>query len=244
MMKGNRLLPTVGAVALILTAILLAIMIVAVLYAAASGHAGAPQGYVTVSASGSASEPPSQALLYVTVNGTGPTVQGAVSNMSAAMQGVNSTLYGYLGGNASMISTTQYNVYRTYNRSTYTATESVTVTVPNVSDVNQALGALSRLNQTYVTGVSARLSDSQVSELRGEALKSALLNATEQAGQLVYPKDVRLTNASISSYVIRPYPMYAASAAASGVPTREVTPSFFGGTAYVSESITAVFSYG
>ncbi len=239
-MKNDRLLPTVGSIAIILVIALLAITIVAVLYSVYASQTS-PQGYITVSASGSASALPSQALLYITANGTGATVYDAVSNMSATMQSVNATLFGYVRGNTSMISTSQYSVYRTYNRSTYTASESVTVTIPNISDVNAALGKLSALTNVYVTGVTAQLSSDQVAQLRSQALKEALLNATGQAGELVAPKGVRLTNVSISGYVVRPYPVYSFNAA--GV-SKDVSPSFFGGTSKVSESISAVFSYG
>ncbi len=243
-MKNNKLLPAAGAIALLLVAVLLAITVIAVLYSVASPGTKAPQGYITVSASGFASAPPSQALLYITVNGTGATVYDAVYNMSAAMQSVNATIVGYVHGNMSMVSTSQYSVYKTYNRSTYTATESVVVTMPNISDVNAALGKLSALANAYVTGVSAQLSADQVTQLRTQALKAALLNATEQAGELVSPMGVKMTNVSISGYVIRPYPVYALAAGGSAPVAKDVAPSFFGGTSKVSESISAVFSYG
>jgi uncharacterized protein YggE len=74
---------------------------------------------VTVTASGSASAKSSEAELYMTVNGTGPTSGIAVQNLSETLSRFNSTILPFINGNLSQISTTYYNVNKVYNGSYY-----------------------------------------------------------------------------------------------------------------------------
>lgn len=242
-MKNGSMLAKMCVITLALVSVLLVIGIAASLYRLSSAQAARPQGFITVSASGFAYALPSQAVISITANGTGQTAQEAVANMSEGIALLNSTLYSYLGANTSLVSTSSYYVYKTYNRSTYTAVESVSATIPDVSNVNALLLKLSAISGVYVDGIDAQLSSGQITQLRGQALQSAMLNATEQAEALVSPMQVRLANVSISNYVI--YPVYASASGGPAVmPDRNVTPTFYPGTSKVTESLNAVFSYG
>lgn len=242
-MKNKELLFASGVAALVLLSVLLAIGIGASLYRLSGAHVGTgPQGYITVSASGTSYGLPSQALIDITVNGTGPTVHEAVANLSASVTVLNSTLYSFVSGNMSRITTTSYYTVKTYNRSSYTAVEAIEVTVPDIGAVSALLGNLSAMRNVYVSSVNAQLSSAQVSQLRSQALKQALLNATMQAQDIASPMQIRLTNVSISGYVVYPYSLAVGSR--SLVEQGSTTPTFYPGRGQVRESVTAVFSYG
>ncbi len=202
---------------------------------------------ITISASGTVTNTSSQAVLYVTMNGTGLTNQLAVHNISATLSAFNSTILKYVNGNLSMISTSYFNVYKLYNASGYVATESDMVTIPNINNVSGVISALSNIPYVYVSSASPQLSSAQVSAMRISALSLALSNATSQARALIGPNDtIYATNISVNNYYVYPFPYAAGGVASPGTLNSNVniTPQFYGGTNRVVESVTVVFTYG
>jgi uncharacterized protein YggE len=222
---------------------------------------------VVVSATGSASGEPSQALLYVTINGTGTSTQAATANLSGSSNYFNSTISKYINGNLSMVSTSYYNIEKvcsgsgtnytttilpvipyynygcTSSQVKYAATEQLTVTIPNVQNVSTVLGSLSGAPNIYVTGTSSMLSSAQASSLRAQALSVAIANATAQAQAIMGPgSTVQSTNITVSSYNVYPYGLEA-SGSAGGVAPTAPTPQYYAGTSQVTESIYVVFYY-
>lgn len=159
---------------------------------------------------------------------------------SLALSSLNSTLIAQ-GINASNITTSYYSVYKTFNQSTYTASEGLDVVVPDIKTVNHVLLALASIPDVYVTGVQGQLSDSRITQLRAEALQGAVSNATNQASALVAPLSVKLTNISINNYFIYAYPLLGSGASIKGQQNGSV---FFPGNDKVVENINAAFSYG
>ncbi len=206
-------------------------------------QASLPQGYITVTASGIVKARPTGAQLGIAVNATGNTVAESVSALSASLSRLNSTLSSYVA-NMSDIETTSYYTYKTYNRSTYTAVETISIFLEDNSRLSPLLGDLSAFNGTYVTSVASELSTGQISALRAAALQAALANATSQAEALVAPLQVRLRNITVNSYFIRPYIVNGGAAADSSAQQNQAVPAYFPGRGEVSESITAMFSYG
>ena len=204
---------------------------------------------LAITASGSASYNSSQVQLYVTINGTGNTSRAAVQNISLTLNKFNSTIYNYVEGNLSRISTNNFNVYHIYNKSSFEAQEYLTILIPKLGNVSNAIAALSNITNVYVTGATPMLSDSQTSQLRSIALANALQNATAQAHALLGNKTIYTTDITVNNYYV--YPMYYSGMGSSvnGYPTNKagnstvMPPNFYGGTNKVTESITVDFYY-
>lgn len=220
-----------------------------------------PTNMVKITASGSASNEPSQALIYVTINGTGATTGSAVQNLSSTINEFNSSIYKFVNGNLSAVTTSSYSVnrpycyqYAPYNKTScyngYVAEESLSIMIPNIRNVSAVLGSTASIPNVYVTYVSAALSDSQATTLRQQALESAIANATSQAGAVIGPNDmIYSTNVTVNSYYAYPYPYGVSATASANGGTASVAPSaigpqFYGGTNQVEESVSVVFYYG
>ncbi|MDE1857308.1 MAG: SIMPL domain-containing protein [Candidatus Micrarchaeota archaeon] len=231
-MKSENLFAIVGLIAIIALA---AAVLVAVAYP--GGVKGPQERFITVYASGLASAVPQQGVVYIVVNGTGPTSQSAVQNLTATMTSLNTTLVKYVNGNYSNIATQSYYVYKRYNATGYEATESVTVQVPNVSTTSSLLGAVSLIPNAYVQGVNSKLSDWQENALRTMALQNAVENATTQAQAVAGPSaTVTPANITVSNFQVYPYGLASASNAAG--------PAYYQGTGKVVVQISAMFRYG
>lgn len=204
-------------------------------------------GTITITATGTVYNSSSQALVYIIVNGTGLTNQQAVQNVSTTLETFNSTISPYVNGNLSRITTTNFNVYKLYNRTGYQATESLSILIPNIKNVSPAIGDLSGITNVYVTDARPRLSDAQVSLMRNVALSDAMANATSQARSLIGANNtVTMTNITVNNYYIYPV-VYSLGAVAQGsVVSRNTTipPQFYGGLNRVTESVTVMFTYG
>ncbi len=195
--------------------------------------------YVTVTASGTSYGYPQSAVLYASMNGTGPSSAIATSNLSLTVNKFNYTVSGYIGGNSSRISTQSYSLRRVWNSSYYEATESVTVSLPQVQNATPLLNALSLIPDVYINQVAASLTDQQVAQLTQNALSQALRNATSQATVLAANKTVTVRNITVSRSYIYPYPIYS-----SGVASAQNQGSiFFNGRQGVQEQVTVVYSY-
>ncbi|MCL5419606.1 MAG: SIMPL domain-containing protein [Candidatus Marsarchaeota archaeon] len=246
-MKADLIVAIIALVAVLLLA-------VPVLYPVL-GSRSAVQGAHTifVSATGSASAIPSEARISLSANGTGADAEAAAANLSETISLVNKTLYNYVNGNQSLISTTYYSVRKntcnyiyasrpyngTCNATGYEAAESLTVTIPEFSNASAAAAALSNISSVYIENVNAQFSESQLSALKSESLKKALLNATGQAQIVAGNATVSVRNITINSYPV--YPIFygavnAGSAKSSG-------PIIFSGSSSVVTSISAAFSY-
>ncbi len=210
-----------------------------------SQGSGTKMNALTISASGTVANTTSQAVLYASINGTGQTNQLAVENLSGTLNEFNSTILKYVNGNASRISTSYFNVYKIYNKSGYSASESVDIIIPNISNVSKAIGALSSIPNVYVTDTISQLSGTQIGAMRTRALSLALANATAQADALIGNNStVYSTNITINSYYVYPYSYSSGAGAVPAGITTTVPPQYYGGSSTVTESITVVFIYG
>ena len=205
--------------------------------------------YLTITASGSAQAVPSKATLEVDFEGKGTTSYAATANLTSELNKANSTLIKYVNGNVSNIQTSYYNVYNqssyysTYNG--YVATESVSITIPNINNVSAAIGAISAINGTSVYGGAGELSDAQMTSMRATALSGAIANATSQTQALLPGKNLSVSNITVNSYNRYPiYPLGVGVASPSAASTnKSLSPSYFTGTQTLTESITVVFQY-
>lgn len=228
---------------------------IAVLFWGYSLLQSAPQHklVVTVSATGTVTAVPAQAVIYLYANATGDTFAGAAANLSSEISALNSTLMPLVGNNSSRIQTTSYSIYapgpcynitpnyypRFYCRPVYSptffvATESVAVTLPDSGVANQALEGLSAVPGVTVSNVAAQLSPVQKRIVDQQALSLAMSNATAQAEALAGGESLSVVNISISGYV---YPVYGVSASASKVGNQ----TFYPGTTTVTKSVFVVF---
>jgi uncharacterized protein YggE len=241
----NKILPY--AIALIAVLVFAALMVFSL--EGSIGTRGSNR-MLSISATGSAYNKSSEAQISVTINGTGTTSALAVQNLSSTLGRFNSTAYGFLNGNYSLLATTYYSVYKPYsypcgvyaggvsgiiptpicnmsktsNLSNYVAVEEITVTLPNISNVSSFLGAVGSIPNVYVTSTYPLLSDRQATMLRSEALAAALANATSQAKALIGNDTILSTNITVNNYYVYPYEL---AGAGSGISTinGNVTPT-------------------
>ncbi len=213
-------------------------------------------GFVDVSAIGYAYGIPSQAVVYITVNGSGDISAKAVSSLSSTLATLNSTLLRYVNNNMSQIQTDSLSVYQQpcayyttiypqaqppvayCNQTQYKAQEQIAVTLPNTSKVSAFVGNVSLIQNVLVSSVNAKLSNAQTTSLRDIALKNALSNATEQAGILANNANLTLVNVSVNSYYA--YPL---GFGTSGNAKYINGPEFYPGKYQLSETVSAQFSY-
>ncbi len=207
---------------------------------------------ISLSATGTSHAKPSQAQISITINGTGPTTSLAVQNLSATLSLFNSTIYGFINGNTSLVETTYYSVYKPYqycpvaipvtNASSsgipaypipsctankgYTAVEDILVTLPNIDNVSSFLGAMASAPNIYVTSVSPALSDNQTASLRSTALAAAIANATSQAEALMGLGAVIYSkNVSVNNYYYYPYSIAGAASSGASIASLEANTS-------------------
>ena len=200
---------------------------------------------VSVSASGNAKGIPSMASVNLLVNATGSSTSAATANLSSELVAFNMTVYSYVGGNMSLVKTQYYSVSKTYSNNSsatpvYEAQEYVTVTLPQIARLNDFLSNITGVSSLQVQGVSAVLSDTQITQLRQQALQGAITNATAQARGIIGNATIVNTTVSVGSYYAYPYPIYASSNGGS-VPTKGQL--YYNGTSSVYESIQATFYY-
>ena len=193
--------------------------------------------YITVTASGTSYAYPQAATLYVLMNGTGRSAAIATANLSLTLSEFNYTVSKYVGGNLSRIQTQSYLLQRIWNTSNYSATELVSVTVPQIQNVSPLLGTLSLIQNVYINQVTSHLTNDQISQLRQSSLSLAINNATMQAQIVAGNSTVRMMNVTISGSYYYPYPVY------SNAESSSKNPQFFNGVQGVTEQIYTVFSY-
>jgi uncharacterized protein YggE len=215
-----------------------------------------PQGgalsSIAVSASGTAKGIPSMAQVDLYINATGNTTAAATANLSSKLIAFNKTVYPYVNGNMSLVKTNYYNVgkppiyyYPSSNTTSnvpYQAQVQVSVTLPQISKLNGFLFNITNVTGLQVQDVSATLSDAQVSQLRQQALQSALTNATNQATSVIGNVAIVNTTISVGSYYAVPFPIYA-SANGGSVSPAKAGSLYYNGTTSVFESIQATFYY-
>lgn len=210
------------------------------------GSSGGSQGLITVTATGSVSAYPTQAVFYLNTNGSGPTSAAATLNLSATMNRLNGTVLPFLNGNTSLITTQYYNVYRPYNSTFFVASESLMITLQNSSKAAPMLLAISSVPNVYVSNVQPQLSSAQISALRNQAIAAAMANATAQAMALnVNGGQISVVNVSINNYYVYPfpYPVFATGSGSANL-NQSLNSLFYSGTSKVTESVTATFRTG
>ncbi len=228
--------PMIFIILVLVILIMGAIIVIGTLYPSGISATGG-RSYVEITATGEASASPTEAIAYLTVNGSGSTPKLALDSLTTSLDTLNITLLRYTG-NASQIKTVSYSMNKVYNSSAYEAQEGVSVTLRNISNVSPMLEALSSLSNVYVSGVSSMLSDIQSSRLGGAALLDALDNATIQARVLTGNATLTIRNITEENYFVYPMSAFAASSA-----QQAPGPSYSAGSEEVVERINVVFSY-
>lgn len=219
-----------------------AVLATAILYpGGVIGNPGSQSNYITVTAQGFAYGYPSEAVVYLYLNGSGPNSAIATSNATLTLQRLNFSLNRYINENTSQIKTLSYQLYKQHNSSAYEVEEDLQVTIPNIQNVSAVLQNLSSINNMYIQTVSPTLSDSQKTKLRNLALSDALANATTQAKVLAQNMTVTTHNITVTSFnVFYPYSLDA-TASAGGIGDKNTL--IYSGENQVSETVTVQFSY-
>ncbi len=193
-------------------------------------------GIVIVTASGTSEQYPAQGVIYVDVNGTGNTEQIATANLSLSMAKINNTVFSYIGNNSENIQTQQYYVNKIKNTSLYQVNEYAMITILNSSNINNAISALSKINNVYVTSTDAQFSKQQITTMRNQALTYALENATQQA--MILTDNASLTPENITVGQLH-FQIFAAPAVQSQGMSSNL---FYYGNQELTETVTVTFS--
>ncbi len=248
-----------------LAVMVVAIVVIVLVFAAfAVWHTSPTQmSLIKITSSGTVTAVPSEASVYMYLNGTGATSAAAVANLSSIAGTLNQTLMPLLNGNLSDMQTLSYNVYVPGECPTnatpyyyykpyycippggakfYVAAESLLVTIPNSTNINGAISKIAQVAGVGVGSVSAKISDSQQAALGQQALTLALANATSQAKSLAGSGvQVSVINITVNNggYF---YPVYATGGGvASSANASKNQSSFFVGTVDVTRSVSVVF---
>ncbi|MCL5430587.1 MAG: SIMPL domain-containing protein [Candidatus Marsarchaeota archaeon] len=230
-------------------------------------------GYsIPVTATGTASAVPTQIDVSLQVNANGTTAGMATANISSALNTLNQTLYRYLNGNLSKISTQSYSLSTNYatavnntkylkcmlqignssicsseareSRPYYVASEDLKVTLPQTQSIGMLLQNLSEMNSISVGAVSATLSDAQISALRQQALQNAIQNATSEAKALVGNNtQIYIGNITVGGSSYYPYYYNYGTFSAASLATTATAPQYYVGVNKVTESIVVAFHY-
>ncbi|MDE1850538.1 MAG: SIMPL domain-containing protein [Candidatus Micrarchaeota archaeon] len=128
-------------------------------------------------------------------------------------------------------------LYCCYNQSIFMATQTVTVTIPNINNASSAFTSISNLPNVGSQSLTQSLSNKESAMLMNSSLTSALENATSQAQLLAGSGyTVAIMNISIqgSPYFYSPYANFATSGPAD-------SSGFFSGRVGVSRSVAVWF---
>ena len=233
---------------------------------------GPSSRYVTISATGTASAVPTQGILYVNAQGRGKSGSAATVNLTNSLSQLNSSIFKYINGNYSLITTTYYELYNQtnsiypagaanpgsatgsgaqgalypyyYSYNGFVASEQLSIIIPNTKNMSNAIGALSAINGISVSSASATFSNSQITALRNAAYTNAISNATSQAEVLTGNAQLSTQNITVGYYNYYPIAYGLASNSNSGInSTTPVNPQFYSGTSSITEQINIVFSY-
>jgi uncharacterized protein len=212
-----------------------------------SSYSGSPQQDVlTASGNAKATAVPDEAMLSVSVETT--------ANDAKASQQENARIAGAVisaikaqGVEEKDVKTSSYNVYADYSYAEsgrkfegYKATNTVQVTVRDVSKVGSVIDAASNAGANRIDSVQFRLSGEASDKVRSAVLADAALKAREKAAVMASASGVKLgrvKSVSESSPVI--YPVYAdAKAMVAEAASTPVQP----GEVDVSATVTLVYS--
>ena len=196
-------------------------------------------GSVTITATGTIQQEPTQGVIYVYANGTGGTEKIANDNLSLTLEILNTSMLKYVGGNLSNINTQSYYVNKIKNSSTYQAVEYLELTITNVNNMSSAINTLSKINNTYINGAYAQLSPEQIKQMRNQALSQALSNATSQAEVLENNASLTVENITVGQ---PRFPVFIASQTSSAYTITQNKQLFYYGEQGLTESITVTFS--
>ncbi|MFI5412305.1 MAG: SIMPL domain-containing protein [Candidatus Micrarchaeales archaeon] len=218
------------------------------IYYSTSGSTGPNASLITITATGTASTTGGQAVFYLYVNGSGTSAKTAIANLSNTLNNLNNTLAPYINNNFSLISTQYFSANKIYNSTLYSASESITVTIPNAKNATGVLVGLSGIPNVYINNVQATLTDQQTTALRNQALSDAIANATAQAQSVSPTGMASVTNITVNNFYIYPFP-YAFNGGMAGGPampvaavsSQQINSLFYSGKNSVTESITAIF---
>ncbi len=206
---------------------------------------------IFITASGSASAQPNFATIFVDVQAFGNNPNAATNNLSFALHDLNASILKYINENLSNIRTTYFNIYNRsnyyYNSSSskkdYVAQETLSIKIPNINNISDAIGAISGINGTSITNVVENLSISQIALLRKTALLLAMENATSQAILLAGNKSVIVENISVDEYHFYPFALSTDLISSASLKSQAQSPSFFIGNDTISQTITVKFAF-
>ena len=209
-----------------------------------------PARVITVSAQGSATVTPDEALLNFSVVTQGQNPQTLSDNnnlkMAAVMQFISSQAIA-----SSDVSTTGYNLQPNYqwDKNTnnqyitgYTLTQTVTVKVRDLTKVATILGGLAPLGVNQIGGVNFTFQDSNkfVALARADALTKAQTEASQMAAQAGASLGGVITVNESPNVPIPFYGGYAMDSKAMGAP-QAATPPIAPGTQDVTDSVTVTY---
>ena len=201
-------------------------------------NSNAMQSSITVTATGTAEQYPSQGVLYLSINGTGKTQQIATMNLSLGIASVNNSISKYIEGNISNIQTEYYTVSKIRNSTLYQAYEEIKITLPNSNNISAALSQLSNIGNVNVFSASAQLSPSQQNSMEKQALSYALENATQQAEVLANNSTIVIVNITTNQQSrILPF----SASAVSNIAGSNTGSIFYYGNQGLTETITVTF---
>lgn len=162
-----------------------------------NGTAAGPESTITVTATGEAEAQPDAAVLYLAVVATADTPENATRQVAENASQLRSALTD-AGVSEDRIRTTDYSVYQEgrfdpgNETGDYVAEQGFAVELDNVSRAGDILDVATSNGASAVRGVQLTLSDETRSELRNEALSTAVDSARSQADAIAGSADLQV----------------------------------------------------
>ncbi|MDE1869097.1 MAG: SIMPL domain-containing protein [Candidatus Micrarchaeota archaeon] len=137
-------------------------------------------------------------IAFITINASGTTPQLATASLNSSLEALNDTISGYINGNPSLISTSDYRVkfYQSSTGPQFYALEGIAVTVPNINNVSAVIGSVPNAQNAYITGVGTGYTGPQAALVQQE-LTNLISNATQTAEYLAGTNKLYLTSVTV-----------------------------------------------
>ncbi|MEM0201378.1 MAG: SIMPL domain-containing protein [Candidatus Micrarchaeaceae archaeon] len=232
-MKTEHITTLIAVIAILVLGLALWISI---LYPQGSVSQNLQKNTIKVTGTGTAYGYPAEGVVYATLNGTGATTAIANDNLSLTFANVNSSIFQFIGKNTSNIQTQYYYTSKIFNSSRYQAIENIKIIINSSKNISNVLDLLSNIKNVQITQAMAQLSSSQMNNMRNEALKLALNNATQQAEDLSNNATLNEQNITVGQSIIPVFPEISLSSV-------DYSNVFSYGNQGLTESVTVVFTH-
>jgi len=202
---------------------------------------------ITISGAGTSSNKANQATVTLGVQTEDPSAAAAAEENARLMTAVIAAIKEQ-GITEDMIETISYNIYPIYDSTTYQriiayrVVNTVNVKITDLDKIGDVIDAASKSGANSIEGVSFGLTDELANQLKLDAYRKALSDASTKANVIAETLGIKITGVlSVSESVYYPYTPYRGYAAAEV--SGKVSTPVFQGSLSVSVNVQIVYAF-